>query len=92
MNISGEGCSKQTKVQVQRPCGEHVPGTSRNIRKTVWLKQSEIGEKARSLGEINIGGSGEQMVQDLIGHYKTLTFTPRDIRSQRKVSEQRMTV
>ena len=50
MNISGEGCSKQTKVQVQRPCGEHVPGTSRNIRKTVWLKQSEIGEKARSLG------------------------------------------
>ena len=86
MKISGEEFSRQTELQVQRPCGESVPG----IWRPVWLKQSEKGESGRSLGEINIGSSiNIEIMQDLIGHYKMLAFTLSELRSQRRVSEQR---
>lgn len=90
MKISGEEFSRQTELQVQRSCGDSVPGILRNIRRPVWLKQSEIGESGRSLGEINIGGSiNIEIMQDLTGHYRMLAFTLSEIRSQRRVSEQR---
>lgn len=38
---------------------------------------------------MDAGGSGGQITQDLISCYRMLAFTPREIRSKRRVAEQR---